>query len=246
MIQACYTASATQYQNVGALGIEVHPEWRNSFAAFWADMWKTYQPGLTLHRKDPHGNFTPENTYWAPKFSTRVTRKNRHGMSKHPAYQAYRNMLKRDRKEDWDTLVCEAWNTFEGFWEDMGPTYQDGFSLRRIDKTKDFGPDNCVWIGPNRTHRQNPDQLLFWEKPRSEWPKHRLYPIYVDMFRKCYDKTHPEYKEFGGKGITVDRWWAKSFKNFVRDLGVYYTLGLKLELREGATSFRAPSCRFTT
>lgn len=38
----------------------------------------------------------------------------------------------------------------------------------------------------------------------------KLRKIWVDMIRKCYDPTHPEYKNFGAKGITVCPEWADS------------------------------------
>jgi hypothetical protein len=37
------------------------------------------------------------------------------------------------------------WETFDGFWEDMGPTYQDGLTLDRIENDGNYSKENCKW-----------------------------------------------------------------------------------------------------
>src|SRR5882672_6628626 len=40
--------------------------------------------------------------------------------------------------------ICERWNRFENFLEDMGPC-PPGLSLERRDNSKGYSKDNCKW-----------------------------------------------------------------------------------------------------
>jgi len=42
--------------------------------------------------------------------------------------------------------VCERWQDFALFWQDMGPTYREGISIERVNNDGDYQPDNCIWV----------------------------------------------------------------------------------------------------
>ncbi len=86
---------------------------------------------------------------------------------RHPAYKAWANMMQRctnPKDPHWDRYggrgiqVCRRWHNPLEFWADMGPTYQRGLTLDRIDNDGNYEPGNCRWTtwGVQQNNKRQP------------------------------------------------------------------------------------------
>jgi hypothetical protein len=75
MKSRCHIESSNSYQHYGARGVSVCERWRDDFRAFMEDMGRCPK-GWTLDRKDPNGNYQPDNCRWAT-WETQATNKRR-------------------------------------------------------------------------------------------------------------------------------------------------------------------------
>ena len=85
----------------------------------------------------------------------RGTQNTTHGKSNTLEYFVWQSMLQRcnnPKNKKYHIYggkgvqVCPAWNTFEGFWKDMGSTYKEGLIIDRLDSNKNYCSENCQWV----------------------------------------------------------------------------------------------------
>lgn len=81
------------------------------------------------HGHSSGGKVTPELNIW-------MGMRGRCNNKAHPAYQRYGGR---------GITVCERWDDFSAFLEDMGPRPGCEYSLERKDNDRGYEPDNCVW-----------------------------------------------------------------------------------------------------
>jgi len=100
-----------------------------------------------------------------------IGRRNRtHGMSFDDAYAVYRSMLARcsnPNHQAWHNYggrgitVCDRWKeSFQNFWADMGPTYEKGLTLERLDNEQGYSIENCSWETPKHQARNKRDNVI--------------------------------------------------------------------------------------
>lgn len=103
----------------------------------------------------------------AQKTVRKRTHKTIHGKSNTKLYHVWKAMVQRCKPENADKkayksyagkgiTVCDKWQTFEGFYEDMGKTYEEFIvvddsrsavpSIDRIDADGNYELNNCQWL----------------------------------------------------------------------------------------------------
>jgi hypothetical protein len=68
MIQRCYNPNNISFKNYGGRGIEICPEWRKSFQAFYDAVGEPPTSKHTIDRMDNDGNYEPGNVKWSTRY----------------------------------------------------------------------------------------------------------------------------------------------------------------------------------
>lgn len=75
--------------------------------------------------------------------------------------------------------------------------------------------------------------------------RHRIYTVWNDMMKRCFNNNCKEYVIYGGRGITVCERW-KDVNNFIEDMHPSFQDGLELDRINNNGNYEPSNCRWTT
>lgn len=224
----CKSINSLSYKNYGGRGICVCDDWIINFENFekWA-IENGYNDTLSIDRKDVNGNYCPENCKWSNRKDQGNNKRNNIPLT---IYNETKNISQ--WVADPRCVVsshCLYYRINSGWEPELALT------TPKYDKS----------IYKNRKYVYNPNRLF--NRVRHGLADTRLYRIWSAMKRRCVNSNYPDYKNYGGRGISICDEWIKDFMSFyywAQDNG--YNDSLTLDRINNDGNYEPSNCKWSS
>jgi hypothetical protein len=143
----------------------------------------------------------------------------------------------------------KEWGLEDAFSEPLpntGITYQ-GRNQSLSQWAKELGCDRATM--DNRVHKWGVDRAfstpvrIFEQHGMSKTPEYRIWSA---MLTRCSNKNHPQFDDYGGRGIKVCARWRNSFQAFIDDMGRRPDKKLTLDRENNDGDYTPDNCHWVT
>lgn len=146
-------------------------------------------------------------------------RNDHHGMYDSKFYNCWRSMITRCRGtagkdsvkkyKNKGITVCEDWQTFKGFYNDMFDSYTEGLTIDRIDNGLGYFKENCRWANATQQANNKTNNVKIFYDGKSltlrQWSE--LLKCNINSIRLRY------YRQYKKGKITLDQLFAMYLKH---------------------------------
>lgn len=149
-----------------------------------------------------------------------------HGKYHNPIYSVWAGMLRRCKNKNDSHYhfyggrgikVCNRWEKFINFYEDMSDGYKKGLQIDRIDTNGNYEPGNCRWVTPKQnSQNRNSNVFITMNGKRMvqiEWARHlKVHQTTMSLF--C--KKHREDSDILIEGGSFDN--TDTHKELIKEI----------------------------